>query len=698
MMKRLIVATALLCSVGIALASEGTIKSGHVLGNATGSERTPLDTSILDVINQAGSGLVNVSSATDNIATRLSGVTSGDVYVKSSNTQLTANLTTQCPAGVRLHFPAGAKIVQTGSFTANFNCAIDAPLTQIFSGFSPGQITFGPDSNPAVWAEWFGASPSATSAVNGPAIQSAAQAALGGRVRIGAGTFLVAGVGSPSNTNGGAITINDVNDPSLLGLDFGGAGVGVTTLKSDSGSYFNTVEVVDTTNGQRFMPVVLHDMTIDGGSGSGNHQQCGSISGNNCGTGGDRYQNAFNGQAVSGLRGYNLRFTNAPYHGLVLNSTVAADFTSNIETDNNRSDGFLLTYNAAGPIWGVDNKVTAYSHNNGIGNNPTGFQFDTSDNGCVIIGQKNVEVRCHSEGNNALVTTGTVTPNPFPGALYIAANQSGKVWLSSKADRVGWYGATDSNSGIYDTYFDLNIDGATDVGMRDVSGVGSQSILGNRFALNIQNSGNHAMQIGQGSAPVKGNTFTGTVRDLTSGTAKSLIQIGANYSYNKMTNFTAGDMHGGSNISYFVEAANADGTSTTDGGYNVWSEGTGVGTGFQADTWTGLAASDRILTNMYGTLAPQTMTNAMITGCGTGSPAVSGLSNMLKGQVTVGTSATSCSIVVTKDKMISAPNCVPGPNASVSVPYWITTAVDTIQFHFGSAVSGLAINWVCPEP
>jgi hypothetical protein len=73
----------------------------------------------------------------------------GKTLVVSTSVNLVANLNVRCP----LKIVKGGLITQTGSFTITMSSDFEAGLYQVFSGFSPGQVTGLKEARP----EWWGA-------------------------------------------------------------------------------------------------------------------------------------------------------------------------------------------------------------------------------------------------------------------------------------------------------------------------------------------------------------------------------------------------------------------------------------------------------------------------------------------------------------------------------------------------------------
>jgi len=71
----------------------------------------------------------------------------------SDSVSVTSNL--NFPSNVTVAFENGGKLVQSGAFTVTFNGAIEASATQVFQGFSPGQVLI--LKSPSVSVAWFGA-------------------------------------------------------------------------------------------------------------------------------------------------------------------------------------------------------------------------------------------------------------------------------------------------------------------------------------------------------------------------------------------------------------------------------------------------------------------------------------------------------------------------------------------------------------
>ena len=375
----------------------------------------------------------------------------------ASNCVLTANLTLGANGtfgGPKIIIPAGVTITQGGAFTLNIYGTLDAPVQQIFSGFSPGQISFGAaiPGQTAIRPEWWGAAPcgvttfSTCSLTDTNAIQSAMDACFGGPpLRLGEGRFVVENTGTPGSQNGAALNVNSTSNPSNLPCDFGGAGRDATTIEIANTNSFNVLEIVYN-NYPSISPagLSLHDLTLDG-NGANQGQQ----------VAGDRYQNAFYAERVSGLQIHDVAFLHAAYHGAAFNEVSLLHLRDPWANDN-YSSGFVFTGNVTTP-WGSGagqwNQVIGLtSSNNGTnGTNPL-FTGDCSDIGVYIGSQQNSYFQIVTTGNNQPQTTNCVNSpgggsgTTHPAGVNISQSQGNEIHLVSQNDSWGFTYDTGGNN------------------------------------------------------------------------------------------------------------------------------------------------------------------------------------------------------------------------------------------------------------
>lgn len=449
-----IVPTGGACSVG---GGGGTVASG------TAGQYAWYQSSGSTVV---GSGLLNgnaysliypIIGSVPSLTTVLSGITAGEITIQGE-VQLTAN--TPCPAGVTLHFDNGAYIDQTGSYTLTMNCAIVAPLSTIFVGFTPGQITFASSSGPVIWAEWWGAAPGATSLNNSAAIQAAIQAGMcGPGVRLGYGTFTTAASGSPTGYTSANINISYLTNPNNCPWDFGGMGIGSTIIKNAASNYFNIIGVIGNYSGNNMeFPFSLHDMTLDG-NGANNPQQ----------TAGDRYQECLyteniTGEIGGGINIHNIECLHSAYQGMAFNSTkfVHAQFRTHL----NYSSGWLLTGNTSEGAtgYGSNSYYDVDSYDNG--NNDSNHQIDCSDLGAAILVQYSIEVHVRTTNNNQASISCTQTPTTFPGGADISRTTDSHIFVTSTGDRDG----VELDSQMQNDFVSATVTEAANIGVRDING------------------------------------------------------------------------------------------------------------------------------------------------------------------------------------------------------------------------------------
>ncbi len=112
------------------------------------------------------SGINDPSSINNAVAAAAQ--TNGTVTISSAMT-LGASLT--IPSNVAVVFEKGGSIVKASNYTLKIDGPFSAGLYQVFSGFNPGDVTFGPGSVEQVLPQWWGADPSgkndSAAAING---------------------------------------------------------------------------------------------------------------------------------------------------------------------------------------------------------------------------------------------------------------------------------------------------------------------------------------------------------------------------------------------------------------------------------------------------------------------------------------------------------------------------------------------------
>ena len=600
-------------------------------------------------------------------------------------TTLSASLTV--PSNVTLQFQQGGSITQGAAYTLAINGHISSPLTQIFSGFSPGQITFGADSVDAMWAEWWGASPSASGSVNGSAIRSEIQACFGGPPAwIGYGAFTIAGSGTPSGTNLGDINDNSTTNPSLLPCHFHGMGAwGVTTLKNDASSPFSVIAVSAGTGGTA-IPFEWDGMTIDG-NGANNPQQSVTVAATasfttsspnitmttNPGTvfagmnvydltnsqqigtvstyvgaalvltanaahassgstdslsfsNGDGFQNCFYGQNVNDLNIYNIECKNAAYHGMHFNAVgnSKAQFWSH----NNYSSGFLLTGNVTSGYYGNASKYYATVYSNGVGGSDGNHQLDCADLGAYLAIGYDEYVEITSYNNIQAVSSTCQAGTTSPGGVEISRLYGSEIHVISQGDResIEFDQSTNGN------HIFVTSSNAADQCMLDVNAT-SNAISDNVIHANCYNSQNHFATLGTGSSVFKNNSFPGmSLVNLNAGSPSAALVVGAGFGNNNFDGGTVGDEHGSNNISYFVSAS-------SDAGNNQFRNINGIGNAFTSGVSTGLAASDIAIGNT-GTLAALTQSSVPLGATGSAKGALSVVSCVIPD--TAGTGVNFC--------------------------------------------------------
>lgn len=100
--------------------------------------------------------------------------------------------------------------------------------------------------------------------------------------------------------------------------------------------------------------------------------------------------------------------------------------------------------------------------------------------------------------------------------------------------------------------------------------------------------------------------------------------------------------------------------------------------------------------NIGGQLSSSQSTLPTVASCGTGSPTVTAASSDLRGSVTTGTAATSCTITFKgSPAFASAPFCVVSGSSTVSFAAVTSTSTTTLVLGISAAVTGDVITWHC---
>jgi hypothetical protein len=228
----------------------GTIKSGHVLGNATGAERTPQDTAVVPVLQQSGSGAgAGVGTALGvPVGTAGSVVVNGGALGTPSSGTL-SNATGLPPTGLAV--PSGVQ-----------GALADAPNTSggmVLTPSSPGGYYFGPAGGPTIVPVYdlmaYGGSPSNSASANAIALQSV-YTAIGsgsGIAHIPCGQFAI-GVdpntsAQPIMTVGANAHFGQIGDGiGCAVLNYQGSIDGTTLVLTNANSSFELRGFTNTTN------------------------------------------------------------------------------------------------------------------------------------------------------------------------------------------------------------------------------------------------------------------------------------------------------------------------------------------------------------------------------------------------------------------------------------------------------------------
>jgi hypothetical protein len=351
-----------------------------------------------------------------------------------------------CNGDVVLTFAPGVTVTQTGSFSLKMSCSIVAHTAQIFSGFSPGQVTFGnsPPTTSAIHPEWWGASPSAAAAVNTVAINAAVGACMGGPpIEFPQqSVYMVAGVGTPgaNGANDAAITINPLQSWTPIGQPCLIKGNGAT-LRLAPNNNFNVLSIADYSGAIDSYPITIENLTLDGNWLSQAQQPAG-----------DTYQNGFAATNVSGLVLKNVHCTGGAYYGCSFNAVQ--DSQIDVFAYDNASSNVLITGQGDCPNCGVRDIFTVRTINSGQagGSNPN-FLGDCSDIGIYVGSLFYSKLLVVSGGNNQPSSSVCVnSPSQGsgvsdPGGLNISNSAHNSIELVSQNDRTAF---------IYDTNVNYN--------------------------------------------------------------------------------------------------------------------------------------------------------------------------------------------------------------------------------------------------
>jgi len=158
---------------------------------------------------------LTASYQTLNAAVTAIGSTPTALIVTDAQT-LTANVT--IPTTMCLIVVKGGSIVKDSTYTVTINGSLQAGPYTVFSGFSTGDVTFGPGSVDFVRPEWWGAVADGSTA-SATAIQCALDAANYGVVQLSPGIYKI---GSTLNINN-RLTLRGVGmgNPATAGMRYG---------------------------------------------------------------------------------------------------------------------------------------------------------------------------------------------------------------------------------------------------------------------------------------------------------------------------------------------------------------------------------------------------------------------------------------------------------------------------------------------
>lgn len=141
------------------------------------SAGTPVesDSTFLDGTEFQGLWYDSSTYASINAAVTAIGGTEATLVVSSSET-LTGSIT--FPSTLTLKIQKGGSIIKASSYTVTINGHFEAGRYQVFSGFSSGNITFGPNSVDRVYPEWWATNTTPGSTDMGAAILAAGNTLL----------------------------------------------------------------------------------------------------------------------------------------------------------------------------------------------------------------------------------------------------------------------------------------------------------------------------------------------------------------------------------------------------------------------------------------------------------------------------------------------------------------------------------------
>lgn len=412
--------------------------AGKVLRfNAAGTE--------IEAGDIGGSGLtINMAKFSDyaTVAAMISTIGSTEkTVIGDSVLSLTAN--TVFPSTLHVVMQKGGSIAQTGAYTLTINGSFDAPVFQVFSGFSPHQITFAAGAVDAARPEWWGDPSSA-----GPlAYAYASLPTTGGRIHMVTGTTyaistaitvlkdnvwfdLEDGAIIQKQGTGNAIEVARASSTTVTGFKITGG----TITARDAGATAGIVLAPDATNEADY--VTIQDVIIDGMGQYGIVQ-----------SGGAGITKHLTLKNVKILNNGTTASTNFTEIALVLYANTSSEYltidnvyaeqtgTSSTETDGCKIQGFTHAKISNFTVKGGNQAVLAFNNNTDllasnldivVDGGSSGLQVDTSATGGNIINGVNVSgtfgvgsdyaIFLATSGSKNLTITNLKTPFSTSGA------------------------------------------------------------------------------------------------------------------------------------------------------------------------------------------------------------------------------------------------------------------------------------------
>ncbi|MDA8090970.1 MAG: glycosyl hydrolase family 28-related protein [Nitrospiraceae bacterium] len=202
------------------------------------------------------SGINDPSSINNAVAAAAQ--TNGTVTISSAMT-LGASLT--IPSNVAVVFEKGGSIVKASNYTLKIDGPFSAGLYQVFSGFNPGDVTFGPGSVEQVLPQWWGADPTGVND-SAAAINAAIDSLITYQYNIINGQYVPGGSGIVYIPTGKYKILSSIT--GVYGVNLMGAGM---EAFNNAGTIIKPVGGITALDfSKQIGGFTVEDMTIDGGA------------------------------------------------------------------------------------------------------------------------------------------------------------------------------------------------------------------------------------------------------------------------------------------------------------------------------------------------------------------------------------------------------------------------------------------------